>query len=155
MIDLIKAKWDAYRKAATLVAVLVGAATVYVWWQAAAADKASLIAASDAICEASGSPFRPEGARKREWGSSCLTEVRRLRAIDVDLAKGNVETLLAEAERRAGKESVDAALAARMSERTAAAVQRMEAADAAVQDDVATGAWAGSVNELGGLRAPG
>lgn len=141
-----------YRKMLTLVAVLVGAATVYVWWQAADRDRASLIAASDAICAASGVAFRGEGQKRREWGVDCLHEVTRLRAVDVDLAKGNVEALLAEAERRAGKESVDAALAARMSERTAAAVLRMEAADAAVQDDVATGAWAGSVNDLAGLR---
>lgn len=152
MIAALLAHWNAYRKLATLAAVIVAAAALYVWWQNAARDRDSLIAAADTICAAAGPEFRPEGVDKRQWGAACLDEVRRLRAVDVDLAKGNVEALLAEAERRAGKESVDAALAAEMSKRTAEAVEQMEAANAAVEDDRVGPGWAAAVNELGGLR---
>jgi hypothetical protein len=144
-----------YRKAATLGVMMLAAAFIYVWWQEAARDRASLIAATDGICEAAGEPFRPEGRPKREWGLSCIVAVRRLRQMETDLTRGSLTAAIDAMEARAGKEATDAALAREAAMRTDQRVQRMEAADAAVQDDITTGDWAAAVNELGGLRNHG
>lgn len=143
-----------YRKALTLGAVLVAAATMYVWWQTDRADRLSLITAADNICEAAGAPFRPEGVSRRQWGQVCIAEVRRLRQLEADVTQGSLSAAIAAMEAREGKQATDAALAAAAALRTDQRLQNMEAADAAVQNDVTTGAWAGSVNDLGGLRAP-
>lgn len=149
------AAWEAFkagRKMVTLVAVLIAAATVYVWWQNAENNRLSLIAAADRICEASGVPFRPEGVPSREWGLTCLEKVRWLRDVESDLATESLTTAIDAMNTRAAKESADAARAATMARRTDERVQRMEQADAAVKDDIVGPSWAGSVNDLGGLR---
>lgn len=150
------------RKFWTLLAVIVAAGGFYVQWQfardaatRAAADRASLIAADDGICEAVNAPFRPAGVQRQAWGMACIVEARRLGRIEGDLARGSADALIAALDERMGKEAADAALAAAMSKRTAEAVARMEAADAAVEGDRVGGGWACAVNDLGGLRAPG
>ncbi len=145
---------EPYRKAITLVVVLGAAATIYVWWQNAENNRRSLIAAADGICEAAGSPFRPQGVKNSEWGLACLVEVRRLREVESQIAARSLDAMLADLERREGKEAADAALAAVLSKRTADAVLRMERADAAVEQDRVGGDWAAAVNELGGMREP-
>lgn len=149
----------AHRKAFTLLLALAVAAAFYVQWQAAeiqrqraAADRASLIGAAEAICAAMGAEFRPEGELRTGWGTACLAEARRLGRMEGDLAAGSLETALAAMERQHGKEQADAALAAALSQRTAAAVERMEAANAAVEGDRVGPGWAAAVNDLGGLR---
>lgn len=148
-----------HRQLVTLVGVAVAAASIYVWWQSAeigrqraAADRASLISVADTICEAIGAPFRPVGEERAKWGGLCLAEARRVGAIEADLAKGSADALLAGLDERLGKEAADALLAAAYAQRAAQAAERMEAADAEVQGDVATGAWAGAVNDAAGLR---
>lgn len=149
------ALWGSSRKILTLVAVLIAAATVYVWWQNAERDRDSLIAAADGICEAAGEPFRPQGARKREWGVACLAEVRRLHEVEAATISGSLDAAITAMETRAGKEATDAELARLAAQRTDLRVQQMEAADAAVANDRAGASWACSVNGVGGLRAPG
>lgn len=148
-----------HRKVLTLLAVLVVGAGFYVQWQTAeigrqraAADRASLIGAADATCAALGSQFRPVGVKREQWGMACLAEAGRLGRIEGDMAQGSLDVAIDAMERRNGKESTDAALAAQMSKRTAEAVQHMEAADAAVQNDRVGAGWAAAVNELGGLQ---
>lgn len=151
--------FKANRRLVLLTLCLAVAAAFYVQWQAAeiqrqraAADRASLIGAADAICAAMGAEFRPDGALRSNWGMACLGEARRLGRMEGDLAAGSLEVALEAMERQHGKEQADAALAAALSQRTAAAVERMEAADAAVEGDRVGPGWAAAVNELGGLR---
>lgn len=151
-----------YRKVATVLLCAGVAAAFYIQWQTAkdaaakaSADRASLIAASDGLCLALKSEFRPVNVRREQWGMACLKEARRLGRIEGDLAQGSADALIAALDERMGKEAADAALAAAMSKRTADAVARMEAADAAVENDRVGAGWACAVNDLGGLRAPG
>lgn len=151
-----------YRQLLTLLAVLVAAASIYVWWQAAERDRASLISAADNICEASGAPFRTEvvdgevrDLPKKRWGVACLAEVRRLQAVESQVTTASLDALLADLAEREGKEAVDAALAARMSKQAADAVARMEAADAAVENDQIGPGWVCALNDLGGLHGDG
>lgn len=143
-----------YRKLLTLVMVMVGAVVMYLFWQEAERNRLSLIAAADGICEAGGQPFRPADVKSPEWGVACLDQVRHLRAVQDAIKDGSIAAMLADLERREGKEAADAALAAVLSKRTADAVLRMEQADAAVEQDQVGGDWAAAVNELGGLRNP-
>lgn len=151
--------WKAHRKAFTLLLALAVGAAFYVQWQAAeiqrqraAADRASLIGAADAICAALGSEFRPEGELRTGWGVACKAEALRLGRMEGDLAAGSLSVALEAMERQHGKEQADAALAAALSQRTAEAVEKMEAANAAVEGDRVGPGWAAAVNELGGLR---
>ena len=140
------------RKLLTLLAVASAAGGLYVWGETARRDRDGLIVWSDLTCTAAGSEFRPADAKKRQWGVACLAEVKRLVDVEQALKTQNIVTLLADLERREGKEAADATLAAAMAQRTADAVARMEAADAAVQGDRVGSGWAAAVNELGGLR---
>lgn len=143
------------RKMLTLLAVMGVAGGLYVWGETARRDRDQLAVWGDLTCTAAGSEFRPAKVKKRQWGVACLAEVRRLGRIEGDLAKGSADALIAALDERMGKEAADAALAAVMSKRAADAAARMEAADAAVQEDDRVGAgWACAVNDLGGLRAP-
>jgi len=152
MVEGVKAG----RKLLTLLAVMGVAGGLYVWGESATRDRDSLTRWGDQACEAAASPFRPKGVKKRQWGAACLIEIRRLAQVERDLKQGSLDALLDDLERREGKEAADAALAAAMSKRTAEVVARMEAADAAVQEDDRVGAgWAAAVNELGGLRNRG
>lgn len=140
------------RKMLTLLAVASAAAGLYVWGETGRRDRDALIVWGDLTCAAAGSEFRPDEVKKRQWGVACLAEVKRLVEVEKALKAQNLETLLADLERREGKEAADAALAAVMSQRAADAVARMEAADAAVEGDRVGSDWAAAVNELGGLR---
>lgn len=155
----LPALFRANRRIVLLTLALAVAAAFYVQWQAAeiqrqraAADRASLIGAADAICAALGAEFRPEGQLRTGWGVACLDEARRLGRMEGDLAAGSLEVALEAMERQHGKEQADAALAAALSQRTAEAVEKMEAANAAVEGDRVGPGWAAAVNELGGLR---
>ena len=148
---LLRLAWEG-RKFAILLMVGGVAAVFYVLWTQAQADRDGLIRWGDQTCEAAGASFRPYEAKKRAWGAACLIEVRRLAKVENDLHAATAAELIAALDARMGKEAADAALAAAMAKRTAEAVARMEAADAAVQDDRVGGDWAAAVNELGGLR---
>ncbi len=141
------------RKMLTLLAVVMAAATVYVWWQNAERNRLTLMAAADNICEAAGVPFRPEGVRHRDWGLACLTEVRRLSKVESDLQSASMTAAIQAMNERADLETRDAARAAEMARRTDQRVQNMEAADAAIEGDRAGPGWASALNELGGLRS--
>lgn len=155
----LPARFRANRRVVLLTLALAVAAAFYVQWQAAeiqsqraAADRASLIGAADAICAALGSEFRPEGELRTGWGVACKAEALRLGRMEGDLAAGSLQVALDAMERQHGKEQADAALAAALSQRTAEAVEKMEAANAAVEGDRVGPGWAAAVNELGGLR---
>lgn len=143
------------RKMLTLLAVLAVAASIYVWLQAAKADRAQLLAQAREICTAAGVPFQPDGAKQADWGKACQGRVTYLASFRAQTVEGSLTDALAAMEARDGKQATDAALAAAMSKRTATAVENMEAANAAVQGDVVGPGWACAVNELAGLRAPG
>lgn len=155
MIELAINAWKAVKAARqwwVLVVVLVAGAALYVWMEAAKADRAQLLADATSICAALGRPYQPAGSKQAQWGDDCLTEAMRLGGIEKALAEGNADVLAQAMERQIGKQNTDAALAAVMSQRTAAAVEQMEAANAAVEGDRVGPGWAAAVNELGGLR---
>lgn len=148
-----------HRLGTTLFLIMAVCGAFYVQWQLsataaarAAADRASLIAFGDMVCEAINAPFRPEGVKRPMWGAACLIEARRVGALESDLNAGTAEALLQGLDQRMGKEATDALLAAAYAKRAADAADRLENANAAVQDDVATGAWAGAINDRAGLR---
>lgn len=143
----------------TLAVVLVAAATLYVWWQGAEtarlkalAERNDLWSRAVNICEAAGLPFSPTGTQRPDAGVACLQTVRELRAFRRETVTGSLDVALAAIERQRGKEAADAALALAYGQRASEALSRMEAADAAVEDDRVGGGWAAAVNELGGLR---
>ncbi|MGQ3041452.1 MAG: hypothetical protein ACT6TH_14600 [Brevundimonas sp.] len=165
MIAAAIATARANRKILTLLLALAVAAAFYIQWQAAAIDRANarttsakLLGYSDTVCAALNVTAPAEGAPLADrdaWAARCLGEANRLGRIEGDLANGSLDAVLGAMERQHGKEQVDAALAAEMSKRTADAVARMEAANAAIEDDRVGPGWACAVNELAGLRAPG
>lgn len=146
--------WRTHRALIALLLVAALAATAYAFWKKAEADRNSLIRAADNICAATGPdwPFRPEGVEKRQWGVTCLERVRHLARFERDTVAGSLDVALEHIERQQGREAADAALARIYSQRAALALENMEAADAAVQDDVVGPGWAAGVNDLGGLR---
>lgn len=141
-----------YRKFLTLLVVLVGAAAIYFWLEKAKDDRAQLLNAASRICDTAGEPFQPEGSEQADWGRSCLGRVTALKAFHEDARQGSLDAMLADLERREGKEAADAALAAAYARRANDALTRMEAADAAVANDHVGGDWAAAVNDLAGLR---
>lgn len=150
------------RKILTILLALAVAAAFYVQWQAAALDRSraataaeKLVRYSDAVCATLGvtPPAQDAPAKVRgDFAGRCQAEAGRLGRIEGDLSAGSLDVALAAMERQHGKQQADAALAAAMSKRTADAVEQMEAANAAVQDDRVGPGWAAAVNDLGGLR---
>ena len=148
-----------HRLGTTLVLIMAVCGAFYVQWQVNATarakaelDRTNLIAAADSICEAIHSPFRPEGVKRQHWGGGCLIEARRVGRMESDLNAGTAEALLQGLDERMGKEAADALLAAAYAKRAADTASRLENANAAVEGDTATGAWAGAVNDAAGLR---
>lgn len=152
--DIIDAVAEGRRFIIMLV-IAGAAASLGVWWWSARSDRDSLIRAADGICEASGAPFRAGGVAKRQWGVDCLKRVRAMRATEDAVQNASLAAAITAMEERAGKEAVDAALAAEMAKRAAGAAERMEKADAEVEGDRVGGGWAAGLNNLGGLRQPG
>lgn len=151
MIALLALLKD-YRKALTLLVVLVGAAAIYVWLEKAKDDRAQLLTAANRICDTAGEPFQPVGSKQSEWGQRCLGRVAALAAFHDQTRQSSLDAMLADLERREGKEAADAALAAAYARRANDALSRMEAADAAIENDRVAGGWAAAVNDLAGLR---
>lgn len=152
----------AHRKATTLVLCLVVAAAFYVQWQSAELAKAraetnagDLTARASNICEAVGVAFAPDKVKRGDWGVACLAEARRLGRIEGDLSQGSLDVALEAMERQAGKNQTDAALAAALSKRAALAAERMEAENAAVENDRVGAGFACALNDLAGVRGPG
>ena len=141
-----------YRKFLTLLVVLAGAAAVYFWLEKAKDDRALLLTQAREICASAGEPFQPEGSRQKDWGKRCNRRVAELVDYQDKVQSGSQDAMLADLERREGKQAADAALAAVYAKRATDALTRMEAADAAVKDDHVGGDWAAAVNDLAGLR---
>lgn len=146
------ALFHTYRKFLTLLVVLAGAAAVYFWLEKAKDDRALLLTQAREICASAGEPFQPEGSRQKDWGKRCNGRVVALVAFRDQVRSGSLDAMLADLERREGKQAADAALAAVYAKRATDALTRMEAADAAVKDDRVGGDWAAAVNDLAGLR---
>lgn len=140
------------RQFLTLLLVLASAAAIWWWLEQAKADRAQLLAQAREICATAGQPFQPDGSRQREWGEACRAQVADLVAFRDQTRGQSLNALIDDLERREGKEAADAALAAAYARRANDALTRMEAADAAVQDDRVGGDWAAAVNDLAGLR---
>lgn len=165
MIAAALAFVGANRRMLTLLLALGIGAAFYVQWQAAALDRsraatnaANLLGYSDTVCAALGvvAPAKTAGKADRDrWATACLAEAQRLGAIEEDLAQGTADSLLSGLDARMGKEQADALLAAALAKRAAEAAERLEDANAAVENDVARGAWAGAINDAAGLRQPG
>ena len=146
------ALFHTYRKFLTLLVVLAGAAFVYFWMEKAKDDRALLLTQAREICASAGEPFQPEGSRQKDWGRLCNRRVAELVDYQDKVQSGSLDAMLADLERREGKQAADAALAAAYAKRANDALTRMEAADAAVKDDRVGGDWAAAVNDLAGLR---
>lgn len=141
-----------YRKFLTLLVVLSLGAAAYYWMEKAKDDRALLLTQAREICASAGEPFQPEGSRQKDWGKRCNGRVAALVAFREQVRSGSLDAMLADMERREGKQAADAALAAVYAKRATDALTRMEAADAAVKDDRVGGDWAAAVNDLAGLR---
>lgn len=152
MIIAFAAWLKLHRLGTTLFVVMAVCGAFYIQWQRSATDRASLIAFGDTVCEAVNSPFRPDGVGRERWGQTCLIEARRAGRMESDLNAGTAEALLQGLDERMGKEAADALLAAAYAKRAADTASRLENANAAVEGDRATGAWAGAVNDAAGLR---
>lgn len=148
LVGLLKAN----RKFLTLLIVMAAAAAAWFWLEKAKDDRTLLLNQAREICTAAGEPFQPAGVRQKDWGRACQARVAALVEYRSKVQTGSVEAMLADIERREGKEAADAALAAAYARRANDALTRMEAADAAVQDDHVGGDWAAAVNDLAGLR---
>lgn len=146
------ALFQTYRKFLTLLLVLAGAAAAYFWMEKAKDDRALLLTQAREICASAGEPFQPEGSKQRDWGKRCNGRVAALVAFRDQVSSGSLDAMIADLERREGKEAADAALAAVYAKRATDALARMEATDAAVKDDRVGGGWAAAVNDLAGLR---
>ncbi|MBU1522122.1 MAG: hypothetical protein KJ728_11955 [Alphaproteobacteria bacterium] len=146
------ALFRANRRFLTLLVLLIGAATVYFWLEKAKADRDLLLVQAREICATVNVPFQPEGSRQKDWGRLCNKRVAELVDYQDKVQSGSLDAMLADIERREGKQAADAALAAVYAKRATDALTRMEAADAAVQDDHVGGDWAAAVNDLAGLR---
>lgn len=140
------------RQFLTLLLVLASAAAIWWWLEQAKADRAQLLAQAREICATAGEPFQPDGARQEDWGRRCNGRVAALVAFREKTQAGSLDAMIADLERREGKEAADAALAAAYAKRANDALNRMEAADAAVQDDRVGGDWAAAVNDLARMR---
>lgn len=116
------------------------------------ADRNAVVTWADKACLASGSSFAAPKAKDR--GAACLKAIQALQAFKVDALASSNSALLDHVNDQAAKQSTDATAARRAAERTLAATQRMEKADAAVEGDRVGGDWAGSFNDLAGLRPP-
>lgn len=146
------ALFRANRRFLTLLVLLIGAATVYFWLEKAKGDRALLLSQAREICATVNVPFQPEGSRQKDWGRLCNKRVAELVDYQDKVQSGSLDAMLADLERREGKQAADAALAAVYAKRATDALTRMEAADAAVKDDRVGGDWAAAVNDLAGLR---
>lgn len=165
MLGLVTSALDAlkvHRKVATVVVCAGVAAAFYVQWQSAELAKAraetnarDLTARASNICEAVGVAFEPDKVKRADWGVACLAEARRLGRIEGDLSQGSLDVALEAMERQAGKNQTDAALAAALSKRAALAAERMEAENAAVENDRVGAGFACALNDLAGVPGPG
>lgn len=115
-------------------------------------DRDAVVSWADKACLAAGSSFPAPKAKDR--GSACLAAIQELQRFKLDALSKSNTALLEHVEEQAAKQSTDATAARRAAERTLAATQRMEKADAAVEGDRVGGDWAGSFNDLAGLPAP-
>lgn len=146
------ALFRANRRFLTLLVLLIGAAAAYFWLEKAKADRALLLTQAREICATANVPFQPEGSRQKDWGRLCNKRVADLVDYQDKVQSGSLDAMLADLERREGKQAADAALAAVYAKRATDALTRMEAADAAVENDHVGGDWAAAVNDLAGLR---
>lgn len=146
------ALFRANRRFLTLLVLLIGAAAAYFWLEKAKADRALLLIQAREICATVNVPFQPEGSRQKDWGRLCNRRVAELVDYQDKVQSGSLDAMLADLERREGKQAADAALAAVYAKRATDALTRMEAADAAVENDHVGGDWAAAVNDLAGLR---
>ena len=142
----------AQRKFLTLMLLMIGLASVNFWLEKAKADRALLLSQAREICATVNVPFQPEGSPQKDWGRLCNKRVAELVDYQDKVQSGSLDAMLADLERREGKQAADAALAAVYAKRATDALTRMEAADAAVKDDRVGGDWAAAVNDLAGLR---
>lgn len=147
VIDLV----DQHRRFLTLALVVIAAAALWAWGAMARREAAELAAWAERTCAAAGAEFRPAGTRR---GQACGARVQALAKYERDTLSGSLKALTEAQAARDAKQSADAARAAKAAELTRAAVERMEGADAAVQDDRVGGDWLGALNGLGGLRDP-
>lgn len=142
----------ANRKFLLFLLVMGAAAGLWFWMEKAKDDRALLLTQAREICAVAGEPFQPEGSKQKDWGRACRGRVVALVSFRDQVRTGSLDAMIADLERREGKEAADAALAAVYAKRATDALTRMEAADAAVKDDRVGGDWAAAVNDLAGLQ---
>jgi len=154
-VAAILATLKAGRKVLTFAVVLIAAASWYVQAQLTAHRERDLLTRAEKICAATAGTTPAEPfvvARRGDWGVACLDRVADLALFRAQTVEGSLSEAVSAMEAREGKQATDAALAAAMAARTNDTLKRMEAADAAVENDRVGPGWAAAVNDLGGLR---
>lgn len=149
-----------------LVLLILGAVAAYLYADGAAVrrDRERITATADLICSAAGVDFAASASvqtstkGKRVFvahprGAICLRTVRDLAAFKADTSRITAETLTAAMNDRDAKSGHDAARAATDARAARAATERMEKADAEVDESNRVDrSWFGAFNDLAGLR---
>jgi hypothetical protein len=141
------------RQFLTLVGVSVAAAALFAWGAAGHHQRDQLQAWATTRCAAAGEAYAP-AMPKGEPGQACATRIDQLAKFERDTNSQTAGVLLGALSDQTRKSNVDAAKTRTAAEAAAAATKRMEAANAAVQDDLVGGAWFGALNQSAGLRPP-
>lgn len=111
-------------------------------------------------CAAVGSTYEQKDKKGnalpyRKWGAACIEAIRESVRFKAEAGSQTIDIITTHNDEQARKRDADLAKARRDLEQTRKALKRMEAANAAVQDNCVTGDWFDALNELGGVQPHG
>jgi hypothetical protein len=149
-----------------LLAVAGVGAWFYVQFAQVRADRDALAHSVELICAGAGTDFAASSAREKDTkgkpvtvnyarGALCQRAVRNLAAFQNGTNAETARILTGAMKDHDTKSGTDAASAARSAELARASTERMEKADAQIdQTDRVGAAWFDALNDVGGLRPP-
>lgn len=138
----------------TLVALGAVAAVLFTGGLAVRNERDQLKAWATTRCAAAGEPFAPADGDRARPGAECATRIDQLARFERETNAGTAQVLREHLAEQNQKTNTDAAKARAAAEAAAAATKRMEAANAAVENDQVGGDWFGALNQSAGLRPP-
>ena len=134
-----------------LLLLAIGAVVAWGWAQIGAlrADRDALLSIARQACAAVGSDLEPKDAPR---GRGCVSAIVAMKSLQSETDRETANVLAQAMQDRNGKLAADAASARADAQAAAAARQRMEAADAATEDDRVGSHWLSAFNNLAGLH---
>ncbi|MES2042600.1 MAG: hypothetical protein V4475_01925 [Pseudomonadota bacterium] len=169
MTKLLRLAWGVVKPNTewfVLLAVAGVGAWFYVQFAQVRADRDALAHSVELICAGAGADFAASSTREKDTkgrpvtvnharGAVCQRTVRNLAAFQSETYAATARTLAESMQQHDDKSGVDAAHAARSADAARAATERMEKADAQIdQSDRVGAAWFDALNDVGGLRPP-